>query len=106
MRDELNSERCSKFLRGLADPERLRIVQCLRDGPMAAGEIAERLKLPAANASHHLKQLRMAGLVSTKKQGRRVLYKLAKNLASGRGRLDVLDFGCCRVELGQAKQGE
>ena len=100
MRDELNARRCSKYLRALADPERLRIVQCLRDGPLAAGEIAERLRLPAANASHHLKQLRTAGLVSARKQGRRVLYALARRLADG-GRLDVLEFGCCRVQLGQ-----
>lgn len=103
MRDQLNSHRCSKFLRALADPERLRIIQCIQPGPLAVGEISTRLNSPLANVSHHLKQLRIAGLVVGRKHGRSVHYELAGRVAPrqrGNG-LNVLDFGCCRLELGQ-----
>jgi DNA-binding transcriptional ArsR family regulator len=103
VRDRLNSGQCSKFLKALADPERLRIVQCLQAGPLPVGEISERLNSPLANVSHHLKQLRVAGLVTGHKRGRHVIYSLAARVlrpetAGGR---DVIELGCCRLELGQ-----
>ena len=103
MRDQLNSARCSRFLKALAEPERLRIVQVLQPGPLDVGAISERLHSPTANVSHHLKQLRIAGLVTARKQGRHVIYTLAKRVLSPgeKGSGDVLDFGCCRLELGQ-----
>ncbi len=101
MRDPLQSNRCSKFLKAVADPERLRIVQCLREGPRTVGEIAQLLNAPLANASHHLKLLRRAGIVTGSKEGRFVSYALDARFArTGTKRsLDVLDFGCCRIEL-------
>jgi len=103
MRDKLNSAECSKYLRALADPERLKIVQCLQDGPKTVGEIRAQLGAQLANVSHHLKQLRIAGVASAHKRGRFVVYSLAPNLLpnSNKHPLNVLEFGCCRIELGQ-----
>jgi ArsR family transcriptional regulator len=108
MRDRLNSDECSKYFKALADPERLRIVQCLQEGPRTVGEVTRKLGLPIANVSHHFKQLKIGGLVTSRKEGRNVYYalgeELAKKTASGKpGVLDVLDFGCCRLELGKTK---
>jgi DNA-binding transcriptional ArsR family regulator len=104
MKDQLSSEKCSKYLRALADPERLRIIQCLEEGPLIVGELCKRLHSPLANVSHHLKQLRIAGLVINRKQGRSVIYTLSARLLEQKktaSSLNVLDFGCCRLELGQ-----
>jgi ArsR family transcriptional regulator len=104
MRDQLNSGRCSKFLKALADPDRLKIVQCLQAGPLPVGEISDRLGAPLANVSHHLKQLRIAGLVTGQKRGRQVIYALSPRVLSqpgGKDARDVLELGCCRLELGQ-----
>ena len=104
MRDRLNSGRCSKFLRALADPDRLRIVQCLQGGPLPVGEISARMNSPLANVSHHLKQLRIAGLVTGQKRGRNVIYALAPRVLTqqgGKDARDVIELGCCRLELGQ-----
>jgi DNA-binding transcriptional ArsR family regulator len=101
MRDPLQSNLCAKYLKAVSEPDRLRIVQCLRDGPRSVGDIAARLNVAVVNASHHLKLLRRAGLVVPSKQGRFVLYALAPKFArptSGTS-LNVLDFGCCRIEL-------
>lgn len=88
----------------MADPERLRIIQCLRERPRSVGEICKQLSAPLKNTSHHLKLLRKSGLVTTSKQGRFVIYELAGKYARATSKLslDVLDFGCCRVELGKS----
>ena len=88
---------------GVSDPERLKIVQCLRRGPLPVRDICKQINSPLANVSHHLKQLRVAGLVYGRKQGRFVFYALAPRLSRhpGNSPVNVLDFGCCRLELGQ-----
>jgi ArsR family transcriptional regulator len=101
MRDPLKADLCSTYLRAVAEPDRLRIIQCLRSGPKSVSAICENLGTGIANVSHHLKFLRNAGLVTAKKQGRFVIYSLASKFAraSSDGSLDSLDFGCCRIEL-------
>ena len=105
MRDRLKSEECSKYLKALADPERLRIVQCLQSGPKSVGEVAQLMRQDLANVSHHLGVMRNADVVSCRKEGKYVIYSLnekmlSSNTASG---LDVLDFGCCRIDFGRPK---
>ena len=100
MDDPLDASTCSKYLKALAEPERLKIVQCLRDGPKTVGQITRLLDSRVANVSHHLKQLRVAGLVHGQRKGRNVTYTVSTRFA-GRSPLRVLDFGCCRLELGQ-----
>jgi ArsR family transcriptional regulator, nickel/cobalt-responsive transcriptional repressor len=103
MRDRLKSSECSKFLKALADPERLKIIQCLQSGPKPVGDVSRALATPLANVSHHLGLLRSAGLVLSRRKGRFIIYELAPAVArSDAGNpLNVLEFGCCRVELGQ-----
>ena len=105
MSDPLQSDRCSRYLKAVAGPERLRIVQCLRDGPRTVGEIADALGARLGNVSHHLKLLRAARIVVGAKAGEFVSYSLNPLLARGGSNrsLDVLDFGCCRIELGSQR---
>ena len=66
----------ARLLAALADASRLRIIQCLRDGPLTVGEIARAVDLAVVNASHHLGVLRQAGIVQDQKRGRFVIYQL------------------------------
>ncbi len=104
MTDPLDSNRCSRLLKALADPERLKIVQALRSGPACVSEVAEQLKEVVANVSHHLRVLRNAGLLVDRRDGKNIIYALHPDIflrtESKPGALDVLDFGCCRLELG------
>jgi DNA-binding transcriptional ArsR family regulator len=50
-------------LKSLADPTRLRILRYLSDGPQSPSELARRLRLRPPTVIHHLKLLRLAGLV-------------------------------------------
>ena len=66
-----------KVLAALAQSSRLAAFRLLVEaGPegMAAGLIAERLGLPAPTASFHLGQLASTGLISSRTEGRFVIY--------------------------------
>ncbi|HTU21466.1 MAG TPA: metalloregulator ArsR/SmtB family transcription factor [Gemmataceae bacterium] len=102
MNEPLQPTRCARALHALADPERLRIVHCLRDGGRNVSELAALLNTKVVNVSHHLGVLRHAGLVQDEKQGRFVVYRLHPDVFHGPTDGDSsehLDLGCCRLEL-------
>lgn len=99
MKDPLQPDRCAELLGALAAPERLKIVQILRNGPRNVGEIAELLKTSVVNASHHLSVLRHAHLVCHEKQGRFMLYSLPSKILHDDKGEQCLDLGCCKLEL-------
>ncbi len=66
-------------LRALADPVRLALVDELAREDACACELRDRLDLSAPLLSHHLKVLREAGLVQTRKAGRRVEVELDRS---------------------------
>lgn len=63
-------------LSALAEPNRLHIVELLRDGPRQVGEIADRLWLRQPQVSKHLRVLSEAGLVEVEPIANRRIYKL------------------------------
>ena len=103
MDDQLQSVECARRLKALADPERLKIIQCLQGGPKHVSALSDLLGADIANVSHHLGVLRHAGLVRDEKQGKFVVYSLHPDIfrpgEPGQA-ADVLDLGCCRLELG------
>ena len=52
-----------RALKALSDPTRLRIMRYLSDEPLTPAELARRLRLRAPTLTHHLRALRLAGLV-------------------------------------------
>ena len=60
----------------LAEPNRRRILDVLREGERPAGDLVEALALSQPGVSKHLKLLREAGLVSVRADGQRRLYRL------------------------------
>ncbi len=63
-------------LNALAEPNRLRIIELLREGPLSVGEIADRLPLRQPQASKHLKILSDAHLVEVRVDANRRMYRL------------------------------
>ena len=61
----------------LADAKRLMILHELRDGEMSVGQLASGLGLPQSNVSQHLPILRERGIVTTRRDGTTIYYKLA-----------------------------
>jgi DNA-binding transcriptional ArsR family regulator len=64
------------FLSALAEPNRMRIVELLRDGPQPVGEIAVRLHIRQPQVSKHLKVLNEAGLVAVHPHAQQHIYQL------------------------------
>lgn len=89
-------------LGALAQETRLDIFRLLVErGPqgMAAGEIGERLKQPSPTLSFHLNQLRHAGLISSRRESRSIIYRA--NFSTMNGLMAFLTEKCCggRPEL-------
>lgn len=63
-------------LSALAEPNRLKIVELLEGGPLAVGEIAEKLALRQPQASKHLRVLNEAGIVAVEVDANRRIYRL------------------------------
>lgn len=61
----------------LADPTRRAIVERLRDGPAAVGQVAEGLPVSRPAVSQHLRVLSDVGLVTVTPSGNRRLYALS-----------------------------
>jgi len=83
----------SRTFRALADPTRRQILQDLKEGELAAGEIVRRFSISGPSISRHLSILKSAELVSERRMGNRVLYRLeADRIASALG--DFLSTVC------------
>jgi len=63
-------------LAALADPTRRRILELLRDGDVAAGDLSDEFSISRPAVSRHLRVLREAGLVHSRVDGQRRLYAL------------------------------
>ncbi len=108
-KDPLQPQRCAQLLAALAAPERLKVIRFLADGPHNVTEIAETLKIPPVNLSHHLSVLKQAALIRGKKQGRFVWYSLRPGILEDA--LDAgipkeaLNLGCCRLQMPISEPG-
>jgi len=88
-------------LAGLAHETRLEIfLRLVEAGPpgLAAGVVADALSLPAATLSFHLKEMRHAGLVTSRREGRSIIY--AARFQTLEGLLGYLTDNCCRASGG------
>jgi DNA-binding transcriptional ArsR family regulator len=66
----------SRVFRALADPTRRQILQELKGRELAAGEIAACFSISGPSISRHLSILKSADLVSERREGNRILYRL------------------------------
>jgi DNA-binding transcriptional ArsR family regulator len=99
MRDRLQSDRCSRVLKALADADRLKLVQALQSGPRDVTQLTADLRGKLANISHHLKVLREVELVVGRRNGRHIVYELNPAIFKSDRRGGHLDLNCCRLEL-------
>jgi ArsR family transcriptional regulator len=68
------------FLRAVSEENRLKILCILKKQEMCVCEIWEYLKLPQNLASHHLKVLKDFGLISSRREGLKIFYKINKSV--------------------------
>ncbi|MFE7595250.1 ArsR/SmtB family transcription factor [Kitasatospora sp. NPDC057512] len=75
-RDDERLEAAAGILALLADRTRLALLQRLSAGEADVTTLTEATGAPRTSVSQHLGKLRLAGLVTTRKDGRRVVYAL------------------------------
>ena len=73
---DLERQRSAVVARALGDPKRLCVLESLAGGEASVGELAARVSCQVPNMSQHLAVLRSAGLVTTRRDGNTVYYRL------------------------------
>ena len=68
-----------KIFKALSDENRLKILRKVKFEEFCLGTLAKEFGLSASVASHHLKALEEAGLVSRRKKGRYVIFKINRD---------------------------
>jgi ArsR family transcriptional regulator len=67
----------SKFLRCIIEENRRNILKFLGNEEKCVCEIVDHLKKEQSVVSHHLASLRKCGLVQSRQDGKRVMYKIS-----------------------------
>lgn len=75
--------------KAIAHPVRLRMLAMLRGGPLCVCQMTVVVKLAGSTVSEHLSELRKAGLITERKEGRWVEYRLSDS-AMNDGTLDAV----------------
>jgi ArsR family transcriptional regulator len=70
----------AEVAKALGHEHRVELIEQLAQGPRSVEALAERVGLTVANASQHLQQLRRVGLVTTQREGKRVVYRLSDDV--------------------------
>ena len=85
----MTEEQALKLFKGLADRSRLQILKSLLEEDMYVERLAQRLELTPATVSFHLKKLRDAGAVSSRREQYYTMYSINKEVFQCRI-LDIL----------------
>lgn len=91
-------EQFAAVAKAVAHPLRLELLEQLAQGERSVETVAGRAQLSVANASQHLQQMRRAGLVSARREGKFVFYGLADNA--------VLDLVASLRRIAEAQSAE
>jgi len=70
----------AEFLKIISEKNRLKIFCLLKEGEKCVCDIWQCLNLPQNLVSHHLKVLKDFGLVSSKRQGLKIVYSINKKI--------------------------
>lgn len=70
---EMHADICKVF----TNPKRLEIISLLRDGEKTVNDLTELAGVPQANVSQHLTVLRQNNVVTTRRNGANIYYKIA-----------------------------
>ena len=70
---ELHADVCKIF----SNAKRLEIINALKEKEMSASELIEKIGLSKANLSQHMGVLRSKGVISTRKEGVNIYYRIS-----------------------------
>lgn len=94
----LTRSRVDVMFRAFSDPTRLRILSLLKAGELCVCDLVRVIGVPQPKVSRHLAYLRKAGLVTSRKQGLWMYYRLAP-AASPFHRKLIECLACCFTDV-------
>ena len=97
-----NELSCAVRLKALGDETRLAVVRHLMKAPCHVGDIQDALGIEQSLLSHHLKNLRDAGIVEATRDGKAMLYRLSAAMEQRRD--GIVDLGCCQISFSEAPE--
>jgi DNA-binding transcriptional ArsR family regulator len=107
MKMSMTTDKALDLLSGLSQESRLNVFKELvkahkpgDDGGLPAGQLASRVGIPAPTLSFHLKEMSRAGLVTSKRVGRSIIYDA--NLSAMNALVGYLLEDCCGGACGLA----
>ncbi len=101
MKKQLNQKESAELLKALADETRLKIIDSLSQSNKYVGELMVELGFSQPRVSHHLKILKIAGIVQPARDAHRIYYSLTPEIRkkfSGT-KIPTLDLGCCEIRF-------
>jgi DNA-binding transcriptional ArsR family regulator len=99
--DLTSFEQASGVFSLLGDPTRLRIFWLLCHTRTGVSGISEMIGMSSPAVSHHLRQLKASGLVTSERSGREVIYHAVKSKQNHFLHMmidETLKFACCGEE--------
>lgn len=91
-------EQFARIGKAVANPKRIELLDLLAQGERSVDDLAARAGMGITNTSNHLQVLRQARLVEARKEGTRVLYRLANDA--------VLQFSIALRDLARSRLAE
>jgi DNA-binding transcriptional ArsR family regulator len=93
------------MLKALADEHRWEMVRVLLNESLSVSQLGERLQMPQPNVTKHLRILREAGLVVTKRVGKEVRSQITPVFRAELSRnQNRLDLGCCAFDFASGRR--
>lgn len=80
---DLLFEQVARTAKAVASPKRLELIELLCQAPKPVEMLAHEAGISVKLASAHLKELRLARLVDTERQGKHIIYRLASAAIPG-----------------------
>jgi DNA-binding transcriptional ArsR family regulator len=90
-----------KIFKALADPSRLRIMLLLRRRELCVCELMYILRMEQSRVSHHMRVLRDAGIAEDVREGRWIIYRIAR---AADGLVEELTEGALRERIETSRE--
>ena len=98
-KNPLTQRECAELFKALADETRLKVLHALFEREQCVSDLMSALRLAQSHVSHHLKILKVAGLVEARRDRHKIRYALHPSVRAklSETRKEALNLGCCEV---------